>query len=152
MPIQHGISRNNKLIRTSDMYPLGLIDETIRTLALLFPSTKETRAWFKQEQSKKEQATKRLDSKVVECGLLRAEDRQIDEFSFWRDRLVMLKQVFDEKEPGTWPQWWHDRRRGLQRYPFLLAAAALALTLLLGTIQVIEGGVQVYKAFKPARG
>jgi hypothetical protein len=93
---------------------------------------------------------KKLDINVITCGHLRAEDRQIDEFRFWRDRLVILKQVFDEAEPSTWAQWWYDRRRGLQRYPFLLAAAALAMTLLLGLIQCVEGALQVYKAFRPS--
>jgi len=126
------------------MFPAGIIEETLKTLALLFPSNEETRTWLKKVSSS---ATEKLDSNVTECGLPRAEDRQIDLFHFWRDRLVILKEIFDEKEPNTWLQWWRDRRRGLQRYPFLLAAIALALTLLLGVIQVVEGALQVWKAF-----
>lgn len=62
---------------------------------------------------------------------------------------MILKQIFDEKEPNTWLQWWHDKRRGLHRYPFLLAAAALALTIIVGIVQCVEGAIQVYKAFRP---
>lgn len=90
-----------------------------------------------------------LDINACRCGQLRAEDRQIDEFKYWRDRLVILKQVFDEAEPTSWSQWWYDRRKGMQRYPFLIAAAALALTLVIGLVQCIEGGLQVYKTFHP---
>lgn len=96
--------------------------------------------------------TERLDVNLIKCGCLDAQDRQIDEFDYWHDRLVILKQLFDEREPTSLMDWWHDRRRGLQRYPFLLAAIALALTLLLGIVQVIEAGIQVYKAFQPTAG
>jgi len=94
-------------------------------------------------------STEVLDIKVVKCGHLRAEERQIDEFHYWRDRLIILKQLFDEREPTTWFQWWHDRRRGLQRFPFLLASFAFALALLTGIIQCIEGAIQVYKVYYP---
>jgi hypothetical protein len=112
---------------------------------LLFPATDETRLWFK-----KVALAEKLDGKVFTCGRLRAEDRQINEFRFWRDRLMILKQIFDEKEPSSWSQWLHDRRRGLHRYPFLLAAAALIFAILVGIIQCIEGAIQVYKALYPS--
>ena len=128
------------------MFPAGLIEETLRTLALLFPqSDKDTKRWFKRNVS-----SAKVDFNAIRCGQLRAEDRHIDQFKFWRDRLVVLKQVFDEAEPATWSQWWYDRRKGVQRYPFLLAAAALALTLLFGLITCVEGGLQVYKAYYPS--
>ena len=130
----------------SSMYPAGLIEETLRTLALLFPQLdKDTRTWFKRAVS-----STNIDFNAIRCGQLRAEDRHIDQFKFWRDRLVVLKQVFDEAEPATWSQWWYDRRKGVRRYPFLLAAAALALTLLFGLIICVEGGLQVYKAYYPS--
>jgi hypothetical protein len=132
------------LINLSDWYPPGLIDETLRTLALLFPSTDDTRTWFK-----KLAPGEAVDTRVIQCGQLRAEDRHIDAFVFWRDRLVVLKQTFDEKEPTSWLQWWHDKRRGLQRYLFLLAAIALILSLFIGLLQCVLGGIQVYKAYYP---
>ncbi len=61
---------------------------------------------------------------------------------------MLLKQAFDEAEPNSWSQWWHDKRKGVYRYPLLLAAVALLLTFIVGVIQCIEGGLQVYKAFK----
>ncbi|KAH7364783.1 hypothetical protein BKA65DRAFT_492016 [Rhexocercosporidium sp. MPI-PUGE-AT-0058] len=85
----------------SHLYPAGLVEETIRTLALLFPKTdKTTRKWVR-----KTCAVHNLDRKVMKCGRLRAEDRHIENFAFWHDRLVTLKQVFDESEPGTISQW-----------------------------------------------
>ena len=130
------------------MFPEGLIAETERTLALLFPQQDpKTGQWFKKQAFQS-----RLDINAINCGQLRAEDRQINAFIFWRDRLVILKQLFDESdsEPSTWSQWWYDRRKGVPRYPFLLTAMALALTLLFGLIQCLEGALQVYKAYHPS--
>lgn len=94
-------------------------------------------------------ARHRLDSKVLRCGRLRAEDRRIENFHFWHDRLIILKQVFDEAEPSTLSQWWYDRRKRVQWYTFWVAALILALTILFGVIQCVEGGLQTYKAFNP---
>jgi len=55
-----------------------------------------------------------LDQRLSQCGMLKTDDRQIDKFKFWRDRLVMVKQVFDEAQPKTISQWWYDRRNGVQ--------------------------------------
>jgi len=124
-----------------------LIEETLRTLALLFPrSDKAAAAWYR-----KIAIAKHLDTNACLCPHLRTGGRQIDEFYYWRERLVLLKQAFDDAEPNSWAQWWHDKRRGVHRYPLLLAAAALFLTLILSLVQVIEGGLQVYKAFNPPR-
>jgi hypothetical protein len=128
----------------SNLFPNGLVEETLRTLALLFPrSDKTTAAWYNKKTAKYH-----LDLNARLCPQLRAEDRQIDKFDFWRERLVLLKQAFDEAEPNSWSQWWHDNRRGVHRYPLLLAATALLLTLILGLVQCIEGGLQVYKVFQ----
>lgn len=127
-----------------NLFPTGLVEETLRTLRLLLPrSEKAGVAWYKAIAIKNH-----LDLNACLCPHLRVEDRQIDRFDFWRERLIILKQAFDEAEPNSWSQWWHDKRRGVHRYPLLLAAAALLLTLILGVIQVIEGGLQVYTAFQ----
>jgi hypothetical protein len=78
------------------------------------------------------------------------DDRRIEKFEFWQERLVILKQAFDEAEPRTIMQWWCDRRRRVQWYTFWVAGLILLLTILFGVIQCIEGGLQVYKAFVPS--
>jgi hypothetical protein len=93
--------------------------------------------------------TSNLDSKAVKCGRLKAKDRQIENFGYWHDRLVILKQFFDEAEPSTLSQWWCDRRKKVQWYTFWVAALVLALTIFFGLIQCVEGALQVYKAFYP---
>jgi hypothetical protein len=132
-------------LKNNPLFPQGFIDETTRTLSLLFPQyNKESRKWFKAQQNKYG-----LDGKASASGHLTTEERQIENFIFWHDRLGILKQVFDEAEPSTIAQWWRDRRRRAQWYTFWVAATVLMLTIFFGMIQCIEGGFQVYKAYYP---
>lgn len=126
------------------LLPKHLAAETLSTLALLLPSTEQdTRNWFFNCA-----AARRLDERAIQCGVLRTDRRRIESFSYWRDRLVTLKQVFDESQPKTLSQWWHDRRNGVQWYTFWVAVLVLVLTILFGLIQCIEGALQVYASFK----
>jgi hypothetical protein len=78
------------------------------------------------------------------------EDRQIERFIFWRDRLVILKQAYDDATPKTISQWWHDRRNSVQWYTFWVAVLVFVVTTSLGVIQCIEGALQVYMSYKTA--
>ncbi|PFH60328.1 hypothetical protein XA68_11139 [Ophiocordyceps unilateralis] len=90
--------------------PQGLGEETLRTLALLFPSAdSQTRKWLLNLPQ-----YHCLDKRVMQCGRLKTDDRHIDNFRFWRERLALLKQVFDESQPQSLSSWWHDRRNGVQ--------------------------------------
>jgi len=61
---------------SSEIYPKGLIDETIKTLSLLFPTNdRETKNWFL-----KHQVELHLDSEIRRCRELSKEDRKIDAF------------------------------------------------------------------------
>ena len=132
--------------QNSTVFPPGLIEETLRTLSLLFPRFDRTsRKWFVSQQRKSG-----LDSRACSIGHLTTEERQIGSFTFWHDRIGILKQAFDEAEPSTLAQWWCDRRRRVQWYTFWVAAIVLTLTILFGMIQCIEGGFQVYKAYNPS--
>jgi hypothetical protein len=86
---------------------------------------------------------------LVKIGNLNAERRQIENFRYWQDRLVILKEVYDEVRPNTLSQWWYDRRNGVQWYTFWVALWVLTLTIIFGLVQCIEGALQVYKAFHP---
>lgn len=83
-------------------------------------------------------------------GHLIPDGRQVEGFSYWHDRLVVLKQVYDESRPRTISQWWHDRRNGVQWCTFWVAILVLSLTVFFGLVQNIEGALQVYAAFHPA--
>lgn len=129
------------------MFPDGLIDETLRTIALLFPqSERPVQNWFQSFCSSQETT---IDLRLLKCGQLRSDDRQMKNFRFWHDRLVILKQVYDEAEPGNISQWWYDRRNGVQWYTFWVAVLVLVLTIVFGLVQSVEGALQVYKAYHP---
>ncbi|KAK5636367.1 hypothetical protein RRF57_012079 [Xylaria bambusicola] len=126
---------------TQSLLPANLAAETLQTLALLFPSTdRETRRWVSK--------LPRVDPRIAQCGRLKTDLRQIERFHIWRDRLVMLKQVFDEAQPKTLRHWWHDRRNGVQWYTFWVAVLVLILTVVFGVTQSIEGAIQAYASLK----
>ncbi|KAL9629110.1 MAG: hypothetical protein Q9164_007017, partial [Protoblastenia rupestris] len=128
----------------TSIIPKGLIDETILTLALLIPSAnKKSQNWFRKKQKEL-----RLDPKAGTYGPLNAEARQIENFHFWRDRMVILKQAFDESEPQTISLWWYDDRKKVQWYTFWIAALVLILTIVFGLIASIAGIVQAWAAVR----
>lgn len=120
--------------------PCNLAAETLRTLALLFPAGHETKKWLSKLPG--------ADPSMPRFGRLNSDMRQIERFHYWRDRIVMLKQVFDDAQPKTLSQWWHDRRSGVQWYTFWVAILVFALTVFFGLVQSIEGAMQVYASFK----
>lgn len=121
------------------LLPHGLVKETLQTIQLLFPQCE------KRTIRKFQSCT--IDPRLLRCGCLRETDRNIDNFFHWRDRLVILKQCYDNAKPKTINQWWRDRRNGVQWYTFWVAILILVLTIFFGLVQSIEGGLQVYKAF-----
>jgi hypothetical protein len=118
----------------------------LNTLALLLPSNDlGTQKWFRKIKQQS------LDISALRCGYLKTDDRQIERFKFWYDRLVVLKQAFDEAEPRTMKQWWFDRRRGALWFGFWNAIAILVLTLftlLFGIIQCFLGGMQAWASIQ----
>ena len=128
----------------TSVIPEVLIDETIFTLALLIPSgDKKSRAWFDKKQRELH-----LDPKAGSYGPLNASARQIEKFHYWRDRLVILKQTFDESEPHTLALWWNDDRKKVQWYTFWIAALVLLLTIVFGLIASVSGVVQAWASVK----
>jgi hypothetical protein len=132
----------------SSLLPETLVKETIRTLALLFPSDDPTT----HKHYRKMAMDSTYDGQVLRAGFLVTDDRQVEKFVHWHDRLVVLKQVFDEANPKTFSQWWFDRRNGVQWYTFWVAILVLILTLSFGLIQSVEGALQVYGAFRGDKG
>ncbi|KAK0752898.1 hypothetical protein B0T18DRAFT_312886 [Schizothecium vesticola] len=129
------------------IFPLEFVSETLQTLALLFPKyNKEMRKWYRALATKHG-----LDPAVLSSGHLTADDRQIENFKYLHDRLVVLKQVYDESRPRTISQWWYDRRNGVQWYTFWVAILVLLLTVFFGLAQSIEGALQLYSSFHTAQ-
>ncbi|RYP10746.1 hypothetical protein DL765_008014 [Monosporascus sp. GIB2] len=122
----------------NSIFSPDFVDETLQTLALLFPAgDRDVEKWYRQLGEADE-----LDLRVFKCGTA---DRRIGRYSFWHDRLMGLKDAFDEARPSTIAQWWNDRRDGVQWYTLWLA---MGFTVFFGLVQSIEGAIQVYKVLQ----
>ncbi|KAH8648231.1 hypothetical protein BGZ61DRAFT_542441 [Ilyonectria robusta] len=141
-----------RLKDSASLFPPTFAEETLRTLALLFPQplvngsggvSVSRQSWFHQLCEKR--STRKIDKRLGRCGSLYAEDRQIQNFTYWRDRLVVLKQAYDEATPKTLSQFWHDRRNGVQWFTFWVAILVLLITVIFAVVQCIQGGFQAWK-------
>jgi len=127
------------------------IEETLNTLALLFPeSDKKTKAWFLKKQAERTTPGSFLDSTARRCGNLNAAQHQIHRFNYWRERLIILKTVFDESNPRTLRQMWKDRWKVERWFTFWVAIFIVLPTIHFGLAQTIEGAIQVSKAYHPS--
>ncbi|CEL04919.1 hypothetical protein ASPCAL06043 [Aspergillus calidoustus] len=133
--------------RPSTIYPQGFIIETLKTLDLLLPHDhRRTEVWYATLCE-----TFELDPTACKNRRpMQREDRGLNSFSFWRDRLAILKETLDELEPRTVFHFWLDRRRPIQWATFWVAVLVLGLTVFFGLVQSVEGALQVYKAYHPA--
>ncbi|KAK4065976.1 uncharacterized protein Triagg1_8285 [Trichoderma aggressivum f. europaeum] len=122
-------------------FPASFLQETLDTLALLFPSSdNETASWLK--------SIAKIDPRLLKCGSLRTRERRLENFDYWHDQLVILKQAFDESSPRNISQWWFDRRNGVQWYTFWIAILVFVVTIFFGIVQSVEGALQVYLSYK----
>lgn len=129
------------------IFPIGFIDETLRTISLLVPpSLGEANPWFRQEQQKH-----RLDERAGLCDRLNSSERRIDKFYFWRERLVLLKRTYDDAEPKTLSQLWVDDRKKTQWFTFWVAVLVFIMTIFFGVIQSVASIIQAWASVKALR-
>jgi hypothetical protein len=143
MIFHHAAFLNNQ---GNSLFPEGFVDETLQTMALLFPQNKwyaRTKLWYRRNLAP---TVTDADEGVLS---VRASSTvlQIGEYRYWHDRLVRLKLVYDQAKPRTVRQWWNDRREGSQWYALWVV---LGFTVFFGLVQSIEGALQVYKAYHPS--
>ncbi|KAK4099272.1 hypothetical protein N658DRAFT_430300, partial [Parathielavia hyrcaniae] len=129
------------------LFPHPFLDETLCTLTLLFSqNNRQSRRWLLAQVS-----SHGLDPALGRCGSLRAQTRRFEHFAFWHDRLVILKQAFDESRPRGLRQLWNDRRNSVQWYTFWVAILVFVMTVFFGLVQSIEGALQVYPSWQALR-
>ncbi|KAH9205446.1 hypothetical protein DL95DRAFT_317560, partial [Leptodontidium sp. 2 PMI_412] len=128
--------------------PRELVEETIRTLALLLPgSNGRPNKWYQKRRKGHEEA---LDPGLGTCGFLNASNRRLENFKYWGLRLAILKQAVDDSEPKN---FWHgrrDHRKKVQWYKFWIAVLVLVLIVVFGLIQSVAGVVQTAVTVKSA--
>ncbi|KAK3317027.1 hypothetical protein B0H66DRAFT_593097 [Apodospora peruviana] len=128
------------LHRHSRIFPDDFVEETLRTLKLLFPANdKSLKAWIISLGPE-------VDRSLATCGTLRAELRHIERFRYWLDRLVILKEVFDEAEPSSLSQWWSCRAQSPVYGSLVRVSLILAFTSLWIDVNMTGAGVMFSKA------
>jgi hypothetical protein len=129
-------------------YPPGFLEETERTLALLFdPADKGT--------LKRTRRIQRRDAADLEAAMKSVVD--LDErldlrnYPFWQERLLAIQQVYDEAQPKTIKQWFFDDRNRINWATFWTAITVFILTVVFGVISSVTGAMQVYIAYNPSQ-
>ncbi|KAE9378895.1 hypothetical protein N431DRAFT_478027 [Stipitochalara longipes BDJ] len=141
----HSVSVLQSFIE-SEHLPHGLADETLRTLAILFPRADiRAQSWLQRTIIKAADRHEFIDPLV---GHLSTPSSKLSEFSYWRERLLYLGEAYDKSEPSTIWQWWHDRRNRREWATFWVAFLVLILTIVFGLIQSITGIVQAWASIK----
>jgi hypothetical protein len=139
----------------SGIFPVGFLEETLHTLQLLFPrNDKPTQKWLRNEANSKTVSTY-LDLGLLDLDRLKPHNRTIEEFTFWRDELIELKEKFEQPDLASISPLWYDRRNRSQWMTFwfgLVIAVATLLGLALAVFQTALSVVQVYKAYNPSLG
>src|SRR5271155_1588790 len=108
------------------VFPKDLLQETLRTLDLLFP--------FGEERAEKWlEANHQPFHRSSSSSYRKPRATDLTEFFYWRKQLVELYDVF-QQSPETILQMWHDRRNPMQWWTFWLAALIAVLTVLFGVI------------------
>ncbi|KAK1777743.1 hypothetical protein QBC45DRAFT_394005 [Copromyces sp. CBS 386.78] len=128
-------------------FPPDFISETLSTIALLLPETDAaSRKGYRKQGERGE-----LDMAVLKCGSGSSGHRKtrVEEYHCWHDRLLILREEFEEARPMTVAQWWNDGRDGIQWYSLWIV---MGLTLFFGLVQRIEGAIQVYPGMKSSGG
>ncbi len=120
---------------TNTIFPDGLLDETIRTLDLLFPfGDDRTKEYLEDEGQVFYGLNPPHHSQYMSADL--------NEFDYWRDRLTVLYDVIDQP-PNRFPGMLYDRRNPIQRWTFWLAVFFSVLTLIFGVAGLILGFKQL---------
>lgn len=137
----------------SAVFPHGFLEETLRTLELLFPQDdRHIRKWLLREK-KSVRESRYLDMELLKLDRLKGADRRLDKFEYWQDELMELRERFEQPGLNSLTQLWYDRRSRAQWITFwfgLVIAVATLLSLFLGIFQTGLGAVQVYKAYRPS--
>lgn len=128
------------------LFPDGLLEETADSISLFCPrGAADVNAWLGREQRRRDANVDQSLQTWCKEYRLRPSGRQVQSFRYWRDNIIVIKEIFDEREPRQVKHWWRDHRRPMQWWTFWIAVTAFFLSLM----AVILGAMQVYKSYHP---
>jgi hypothetical protein len=119
---------------TDSPLPERLLQETVRSLNLLFPPWDADTASLLSGQRQNFQQTGPYDVPPIS---------NLIEFQYWRDRLSELHDVVFLSPPVSWAQLWRDRRNPQQFWTFWLAFLILLFTLISTITSIVQAWATV---------
>ncbi len=122
-------------LASCDILPKDLVSETLKSLDLLFPFSKESTLEHNGQDFLRISSPN--PSGTVYLG----------DFRYWQKRLKQLHDVYNQA-PKSFLQMWYDRRNPVQWWTFRLAGIIAVLTLVFGVIASYTGFQQVALAEK----
>ncbi|KAI9675989.1 MAG: hypothetical protein M1822_008375 [Bathelium mastoideum] len=132
------------------VYPDSFLQETLNSISLLLPSSIiECNTWLKSRShhSRPSQFPHRRRRRHQIDSTLRylpSAPREVDAYSHWKERLLVIEEAFEEHEPATLSQWYHDQRKKAQSYFFWIGVWGLVLTTLFGFVSMVASIVQAW--------
>jgi len=123
------------------LFPEGFIQETLQTLALLFPHNRWHRPsvkWYKDAAG----AAGGADDAVLDCGKW---PRDVNKYDFWHDRLVTLKNTYDYAKN----QYQYDQHRYAEWFALWVV---VGVTIVFGVVQTVLGVLQLKVSYPPPAG
>jgi hypothetical protein len=137
----------------SALLPDGLAEETLRTIDFLFPRYSPSARLLHEilDHAGERMNDVEVDRLQNHCDFNWSLDQpRIEDFPFWHDRFVVLKEYYDNASPKGLRGLWRDRRRKDQWFNSWIGILAIFLAVFFGLVQSIEGAIQVYKAYHPS--
>ena len=127
--------RGSAYLRPITGLPRELLDETIKTLDVLFPPWHDRTVQFLRDQ---DQDFHLLPPVPRDLPKLR-------EFTYWRERMIDVVIEF-ESPPRNWKHIWRDRRYPVAFWTFWIGISIFAMTLLFGLIGALLAGMALHAA------
>jgi hypothetical protein len=123
------------------LFPDGFLEETERTLSLLFPPAN-------LETSKRIRRISEREGVDIEAAINDHASFDLNNYPFWQERLRHVQCVYDKTKPKRIKQWYFDRRDRVEWSTFWIAVVIFLLTLFFGIISSVTGILQVYASFR----
>jgi hypothetical protein len=124
-----------------DIYPPNLLEETERTLLLLFPLGEST-------LSKRSNHLEEECYIKVEAAIAKHASHDLCNYPYWKERLLEIQKTYDASKPVGLRRLWHDRRNASPWATFWTVVIIGTLTLAFQVIQMVLGMLQIATVYR----
>ena len=129
------------MVSLRKLFPDGFLEDTERTLSLLFPPANV-------ETSRRIRRISEKEGVDIEAAINDHASFDLSNYPFWQERLRHVQRVYDKTKPKRIKQWYFDRRDRVEWSTFWIAVVVFLLTLFFGIISSVTGILQVYASFR----